>query len=49
MFQNYLRKLKESGRTPEGALSAYSVFFGAWITWQQPEQDKHKDCSLADL
>lgn len=25
MFQNYLRKLKESGRTPEGALSAYSV------------------------
>lgn len=28
MFQNYLRKLKESGRTPEGALSAYSVFSG---------------------
>ena len=27
MFQNYLRKLKESGRTPEGALSAYSVFW----------------------
>lgn len=26
MFQNYLRNIfQESGRTPEGALSAYSV------------------------